>query len=424
MKRKKLFSFLLVFLIPCAFAFADEKSTIKGTISQVKQGTSFLGLGTTIEKFVEKIAGLVTGINTNRNAQMVFYLFIAIFAIANTFLFIYNNNVMKEKKQWSDLLSSGFKAIICVLIMTLLPRIPQYLISFMWKIAEFILGQEAGTMGYALPLRNFGGVITSITSGIGTSLSVVSVIDPAVMGNKIISGTSLSNFGSLVFTFGIAGFVATLSATILYAVSCIQMYIAIFLMILHLPSVIFDGFNTKFMSVIKFFWLNSLKVFLGAVIILVICSLSYGDINGIVTMLTAILIKPLLLTILLPITSGLINAISQGGVTSDDAHSVAHGLGQATGSLIMGGKAIKGSGESIIKDLKGINARIAEEGKILDMKNSLAKTWAKAHAKNGELTEAQQSFFQNMDTPTAQKLKASLDMQEAMAQMKKFASKK
>ena len=38
---------------------------------------------------------------------------------------------------------------------------------------------------------------------------------------------------------------------------------------------------------------------------------------------------------------------------------------------IIAGKAIKGSGESMVKNLKGINMRKAEEGKIQDIKNAL-----------------------------------------------------
>lgn len=413
--RRKAISAALLLSLP-QLLLADDKQGIRNSIRQITRtdGAGFLWIAEHLEGIARNLSGVITGVTApNSNARKVFYLFMAVFAVANTLLFCYQQNVMKDKRQWTDLLQTGFKAMQCCALMALIPLVPEFLIRLMWRLAEFILSQRAGTMSYTLPIHSFNGWFQTFGLTTGTGLSVASILHPGVHGYTIVSGIALGNYASLVYALTFAGWIATIVACLTYMMGCLSLHFAVFVLVLHLPSIVFDGFGQKAMNVIKYFWTSAIKAFLGAIMIMLVCSSAMEktgkDILGI---LATMFIKPLVLSVMLPLSSSIINGISQGMASGDDAQSARGAVGQATGSIMAARSASAKAGGEMARNRQ----RNAEGAKA---RSALASMWSDKQGGKA-LTAEESKYFSGLDNDQATAMLGEMSREARAEQLRKF----
>ena len=385
-KSKKFLLFFIMGFVINPFSWASGVDTIRGTINAVSGESNdwIFGLAKTLDNFMIKFAEIMNGLSSienNKNAKTIFYGFLILFCIFNTFHFVYKMNIEGDgNKSVAELLNMLIKGLTCAFVMMLIPKLTTVLIKLMWNIAEFVLGQEVGkTMSYSLPLTGLN--IWQVAGGtaVGGGLTLTSIIHPGVMGTTIFSGTGLGSLSSLAFAIGFAGVVAIITSCVLYMTTAIHLYLSSFSLMLYLPSTVFDGFNWKVINAIKHFWTLLLELFLGAVIIMLVLSLDTSQIKAslLISIFINSFLKPVLLTILLPLSNKIISSLAQGSGGADASHAVQGGVAGAVRGLSAGfqgaGKGMGGMSKGISDALSNRKVKKQEN----DERNELMRTFEK-----------------------------------------------
>lgn len=301
---------------------------------------------------------------TSQNIYNVIRLISLLFLIASSLYFIIQH-LLDPNFQMRELPILVFKFAVILILWKIIPYFPDLLKNLMWRLAEITTGSAPYSMSYSTALQA-PSVLTMVVGLLfGVGIILISYFVPAV-----------SALVSLVFGLCFAGFITTLSMTVVYCTWIIELYLATYVFILYLPSVLFKGFNYNFMSVIKFYFTNAIEIFVGAVIILLVGRLSYelglgeGDaikelmgmgkgsfakmvhtpslLLGTLKPFLLSMFPPLLLAILLPTTSKIVHALIQGvglADTSDTANRAFNGM--------VKGAVFGGMGHSLAKNVGG-----------------------------------------------------------------------
>ncbi len=245
-----------------------------------------------------------------------------------------------------------------------------------------------------------------------------SIIDISILGNKAVSGGGLGSLSSLSFAFAVAGIGATLTATLMYCINCLELYFATIVLIMYIPSTLFNGFNSKSMSYFKYLWTNFLEMFLMNIMILLVCKLSEMGFpsNNFISSLIGNVLKPTILLILLPASSKIINSLVNGGGSADTTDGVRQGIrgitGGATKASVLGASAKGGLGKlaNMRQDKKAQN----------DAWNTISQKYA-GKSFNGLSKKEQQSIKNLMGGDNmAQKMASDIKADEVRNQLLKI----
>lgn len=328
----------------------------------------------------------MSGVNVNAISRsrgyVVFRLLLAIWLVLSTMWYCVKI-VLDPNFQKIQILYMFLKAILITAIYFMLPYIGEWIIKIMWNLAEFICGEPFGTMSYTTVLTsNVNMTAFHILMTLGAGFSVIG-LGPQIAGTGL-TGAIGSTLSPLFFGAALGGVMANLGICIAYATWGLELYVAIYVMIFYLPMTLFEGFGYKITTVFKFFILNALEIFIGAILIMMVNKmgeggldiLSSGDKYGsavglmgdlskfspknlsslkrmfegafytdIVNLICKFLLPPLVLSILMPVTGKIVRSLIDGsGLTesTQDAYGQVKTMAQHVGMGTALGEMKKG----------------------------------------------------------------------------------
>lgn len=372
----------------------QTKSNLKKFINGAKEGRALISLvagyiETVMTKF-EQIIMSPFKFGKNSGATIVFNIVMAIFLILSMAYYIIEI-VTNPQFQMREIPLLFFKCIFLICAFYFLPQMAVILKNFAWRCAEIITGSNV-KMEYSIGTRFISDIITIFWTGMGGALILGSFWIPAV-----------GSVSSLAFGIAFAGFLSVMSSTLIYCTWVLELYIATYVLAWYLPSCVFKGFNYNLMNVFKFYFVNTLEVFMGAVIFLIvikmpILALPDGE-TGNVASLTTSIIKPLIVAIFLPAVSKIIGAITSGNSLADTSGAAGGVFRRMAGAVGLGAAAHKlgglmSGGKGKLKDWKDKQQYGAKDSvdKRLNREQDEAKL--KSGGSTGELDKITQEFNQ------------------------------
>lgn len=310
----------------------------------------------------------LNGVSVNNVSRsrgyVVFRLLLAIWLVLSTMWYCVKI-VLDPNFQKIQIIYMLLKAILITAIYFMLPYIGEYIITGMWRLAEYICGEEVGTMSYTTALTSNVNTFwfwTLLTFG---SISGVLGIGILGLGSGIIGGTG-ATISPLLFGLALGGVMATFGISVAYMTWGLELYVAIYVMMFYLPMTLFEGFGYKITTVFKFFILNALEIFIGAILIMMVNKMSDMDVLNVgiegtignnfdlktflrgggsvqlIEWISQFLLPPLVLSILMPVTGKIVRSLIDGsGLTesTQDAYGQVKtmtqyiGMGTALGTL-------------------------------------------------------------------------------------------
>lgn len=321
----------------------NDKQTKKKTKSMLKR----IGDGLkNVRGVISFVAGYIENVMTrfeqiimspfkfgkNSGASIVFSIVMAIFLILSMAYYIIEI-VTNPQFQMREIPLLFFKCIFLICAFYFLPQMAVVLKNFAWRCAEIITGSNV-QMEYSIGTRFISDIIGAIGLVTGVGLIAGSFWVPAI-----------GSISSFAFGIGFAGFLSVMSSTLIYCTWVLELYIATYVLAWYLPSCVFKGFNYNLMNVFKFYFVNTLEVFMGAVIFLIVVKMPMISIpdgeTGNVASLVVSLVKPLIVAIFLPAVSKIIGAITSGSSLADTSGAAGGAFRRMAGTIGLGATAHK-----------------------------------------------------------------------------------
>lgn len=287
-----------------------------------------------------------------KGMKNIFRILVSIFLIVSCFYFIFQI-VADPHFQATEIPMLFVKCAFVFFAFWLFPTVAPALKRFMWRVAEIICGANANTMSYTTGLYSMNAPTFFFIIGLGLVGIPFSYFTPAV-----------SSLSTLEFGIAFAGLIATLGAVVVYCTWVLELYLATYVLLFYLPACLFKGFDYRIMNVVKFYFVNALEVFLGAIIFLLAYRIKF-EVNGnnIIEKLVYCFIKPLIVVIFLPMSSKIIGAIVSGSSLADTSGAAGRAFSGMLRTLGVGGV-----GKAIMDGIKNSVGRLS--GKKASKKQS------------------------------------------------------
>ncbi len=282
----------------------------------------------------------------NFGAGTVFKFLLSLFVVIYALVFAIHT-VTKPNVQYSELLDTARRIVICFFIFAIMPYLPTMLIKLSFAFAELVTGSAgweygATHMEYSTPVhmtKTTGFML--LASGGAAALTSLLEFSVGFIANVGITLSSLSWISMAVFGIFMGGLLVSFVVAIQFRIRCLDLYITNFLMAVVLPGAILKGWgNDQFLgydtgTLIKYYILNTFEIFIGATMILIVngvfvvltrnmieAGISATE-AGIIRMGVQYIAQPLLLLILMPVSSDILRNLT-GSIT---------GVSDANGSV-------------------------------------------------------------------------------------------
>lgn len=241
--------------------------------------------------------------------------------------------VTSSNFQYSQIPGMVFNIIKVEILFYFLPLLPNLFTRFAFRAAEVVTNSTIGSMTFS---RCMSGTTTfqnalAISGGTAFGASFFTLDLPFIELN----GQPLSTLSTLCFGLAFAGLLLSFTVGLQFIVRCIDLFIANIAMCMVLPMAVFSGFgedpSSSFKKYIRYYFVNMIEIFLGAVIILLSSQISQtvveiADTSGLsLNMLTYSLLSvalPLIQAILMPATSKVLSSLLSGSVSDNNTDAM------------------------------------------------------------------------------------------------------
>ncbi len=276
----------------------------------------------------------------NFGAGNVFQFLLILFLVV--YFLIYSIKLsLQINFQYQELMSVFWRFIICMIFFTILPYIPPMLIKIAFSSAETITGSKTWEYGqtsltYSSPIQMTIGdsLNTIIIPSAAYLLTSFFDIEFSIFGLSVgFDPSSIQVLMAIIYGIYLAGLIVGLIVSVQFMIRCLDLYITNFIMILILPSTLlkgwgqdnFLGYDAK--TLIKYYFVNFVEIFVAAIIILITRAvfynmrLNWGEMNvakELVVTLVQFIGQPLILLLLMPVTSKILSSLINGQVSDNN----------------------------------------------------------------------------------------------------------
>lgn len=282
---------------------------------------------------------------------------------------IYAIKAMASSQSNVNPISIVSRVAACMILFWLASYLPDFLIALMKTAAQSLTGRDFTSKSFAFP-GIFFQTPSFVSGALGTMLSVeaISALEVhlgAIFVEGTLDGSTLAELVNIAFMlyFAVLGisFMTAITVTI-WAMELHFMNISLYMLI---PTMVFNGFSTNIVNVLKAYFFQGLKIFLSLVFFhttyeaLYMVGDSFTGLNPLIVLFGGI-ISTMILFMLVKSTPEVISALLSGQAARESgAEGAIKGAiaGGVMGGIHMHGGGIGGKAQKAMQDLRDPNTR-------------------------------------------------------------------